>query len=73
MKANDIKYMIEATATDLAEMLSTEYSMGVEEALDTLYNSETYSKLINCNTGLYFQSSKYVFSFLKDELSRGKI
>ncbi|MBD5269635.1 MAG: hypothetical protein HDS43_03345 [Bacteroides sp.] len=69
----DIKYMIEAVATDLAEFLSEDYGMSVTEALDTLYNSETYSKLIIPATGLFFQSSQYVFSFLKQELSTGKI
>lgn len=60
--------MKEALATDLAELLSQEFNMTVTEALDALYGSETYAKLSDPNTGLYFQSTQYVYSFLKNEL-----
>ena len=73
MTQNDIKYMVEAFAADLAEMLSKEFDMTVSEALDALYNSETYSKLIQPATGLYFQGSNYVYSFLREELTSGRI
>lgn len=72
MTTSDFKYLTEAIATDLAEFLSIDFSMSISEALDTLYNSVTYEKLLNKDTGLYFQSSKYVYSFLKNELSIGK-
>ena len=72
MRESDFKYMAEAVAVDLAELLSEDFNMSVSESLDTLYNSETYAKLINHQTGLYFQSSRYVYSFLKNELTTGK-
>ena len=65
--------MKEAMAVDLAELLSVEFGMTITEALDALYGSETYAKLCNPNTGLYFQSTQYVYSFLKEELSKGTI
>lgn len=70
---SDFKYMKEAMAADLADMLAKDYSMSTTEALDVLYNSETYAKLSDVNTGLYFQSALYVYSILKDELSLGKL
>lgn len=73
MTPNDFEYLKEALAADLAEMLALDYGMSVTEALDTLYNSETYAKLSNPETGLYFQSSMYVYSYLKNELSTGKL
>ncbi|MBD5295886.1 MAG: hypothetical protein HDS25_06155 [Bacteroides sp.] len=73
MTQNDIKYMIETISADIAEFLTNEFGMSISEALDTLYNSETYAKLIQPDTGLYFQSSRYVFSFLQEELAVGKI
>lgn len=73
MRDCDFKYMAEAMVVDLAELLSKDFGMSVCEALDTLYNSETYAKLINRDTGLYFQSARYVYSFLKNELTMGKI
>lgn len=69
----DFKYMTEALAADLAELLSKDFDMSITEALDTLYNSTTYTKLIDHNTGLYFQSSQYVYSFLKQEILTGKL
>lgn len=73
MTDSDFKYMKEAIAADLAELLSLDFNMSITKALDTLYNSETYAKLCDVRTGLYFQSSKYVYSFLKTELTTGKI
>ena len=45
MTSSDYKYMIEGMSADLAELLSREYDMNIVEALDVLYNSETYAKL----------------------------
>ncbi len=73
MKDCDFNYMKEAIATDLAELLAKDFGMNITESLDTLYNSETYAKLSDPNTGLYFQSVQYVYSFLKNELNTGTI
>ena len=73
MTDSDFKYMIEAMAADLAELLTRDFGMSISESLDTLYNSDTYAKLIDPSTGLYFQSTQYFYSFLKNELTTGKI
>ena len=73
MTGVDFNYMKEALATDLAELIAKDFDMTVTEALDTLYGSETYAKLCNPNTGLYFQSTQYVYSFLKNELLTAKM
>ncbi len=67
----DFNYMKEAMEADLAELLVKDFDVTITEALDTLYKSKTYLKLTNPNTGLYFQSANYVYSFLKNELSSG--
>ena len=69
----DFNYMKEALAADLAEFLAKDFNMTITEALDAMYGSETYSKLCDPNTGLYFQSSLYVYSFLKNELLTAKL
>lgn len=71
MKSSDIRYMQEATAADLAEFIHEDFGMNVAESLNALYNSTTYLKLMDPSTGLYFQSSRYVYSFLKNELTTG--
>ena len=45
----------------------------MEDALRTLYTSDTYSKLIDLSTGLYSQSTAYVYEYLDKELSTGKM
>ena len=69
----DIQYLNECMVRDLAMMLIGKYNVTLAEALDMLYNSETYEKLQNPCTGLYFQSPVYVFDFLQRELEQGKI
>lgn len=72
MNESDIKYMTEAMCSELAMLISKDFNMSVAESLDSLYNSETYEKLSNPLTGLYFQGTLYVYSFLKNELIYGK-
>lgn len=73
MSIGEYKYLKESVATDLAELLMTDYKLNYQEALSTLYESDLYSKLCDPATGLYFRSSYYVYSFLQDELNKGKI
>ena len=73
MSDSDFKYMKEAMAADLAELLASDFGMSVTESLDAIYGSETYAKLSDPATGLYFQSTRYVYSFLKTELTTGKV
>jgi len=67
----DIDYMIEHVAADLIVLLIEKRGLTFTEAVDTLYTSDTYTKLCNKDTGLYYQSPKYVYSFLEHELKTG--
>ena len=69
----DFEYQIECTTRDLADKLVGDFCMTVPQALRVVYNSETYEKLINPKTGLYFQSPLYVYDFLKNEVLTGKM
>lgn len=66
-------YQVECTTRDLAVSLAKDFSLTTSEALRAVYNSETYSKLANPKTGLYFQSPFYVYDFLKNEFQTGKM
>ena len=70
---SNIEYINECMTRDLAVMLVEDYQISIPEALDILYNSETYEKLQDTRTGLYFQSPVYVYDFLQNELKNGKI
>lgn len=67
----DFEYMLECQERDIATILVEEQGMTIHKALDLLYTSRTYSLLHNPATGLYFQSPRYVYSLLQDEL-KGK-
>lgn len=73
MNSTGFDYMKEALIADLVELLTRDFGMSITEALDVMYGSETYLKLCDPNTGLYFQSAQYVYSFLKSELQTAKI
>ena len=66
-------YMIEELVKDMAIILITEKGMTMMQALDTIYNSDTYTCLINLKTGLYSQSTAYVYEYLEKELTTGKM
>lgn len=58
---------------NLAVLLTEQYNgMTMEEALATVFNSETYRKIMDERTHFYYQSYYYVFAFLKEELTKGK-
>lgn len=69
----EFKYLKEGVTTDLAELLMKDYQLDMQSALTTLYESDTYAKLSDPSTGLYFQSSLYIYSYLQAELRTGKI
>lgn len=45
----------------------------MEQALSMVFNSDTYQKVMDERTRLYYQSPKYVFAFLEEELKKGKM
>ena len=65
----DFDYMVECNARDIALMLMEENNISIEEALRLLYSSKTFENLKNKNSGLYFQSSGYVYEYLRRELN----
>ena len=52
---SEIEYMKECMARDLVVMLVDEQKMSLHGALDALYQSETYAKLKDTRSGLYFR------------------
>ena len=64
-----IKMMQEDMYAELIQILMEKYGYTLEKAMDTLCNSETFARLQDANTGLYYQSPGYVYSFLNSELS----
>lgn len=72
MTPNERQFLIESLCEDLVPMLMQEYGLTIDEAMDTLYKSRTFSKLEDPATGLYYQGSVYVYEYLKEELEAEK-
>ena len=68
-----IQIMKDDLAVDLAEQLVSEFHYTLQEALDVLYTSETFERLQDNETGLYYQSPGYVYSYLQNELKTAKM
>lgn len=47
--------------------------MTIATTFETLYNSDTYQKMLNLASGIYFQSPRYVLSYLDKEQTQGKL
>ena len=58
---------------ELTGYLVDDYNFSSEEALDVLYTSETFERLQDDATGLYYQSPGYVYSFLQNELRKATV
>lgn len=48
-------------------------SLSMEQAISLVINSDTYQRILNDRTRLYYQSPRYVYSFLDNELRTGKM
>lgn len=70
---NEQKKLIEYMIQDVVDMLATDQNIEYDEAMNKFYNSEVFEKLQNEETGLYLESSGYVYDLFKDELNFGHI
>ena len=68
-----IQLMKDDLSTELAGFLVDDYHYTPEEAIDVLYTSETFERLQDDATGLYYQSPGYVYSFLQNELTIARV
>lgn len=71
MKVSQAEFqnMKEEIVKDMISRLMEECGFSMQEAFDKVYNSSLFEKLNKPETGLFFQSSGYVYSFLKDEIA----
>ena len=67
------QYLKEGLVADLVDRVITEYHLDLEKALDVVYSSEIFQKLSDPATGLFKEGPAYIYSYLKDELGKGKI
>ncbi len=69
---NEIRYAVNSIAKDIITRLVEVEGLSILEAMRLFIQSETFAKLQNVKTGLVFQSYLYVYSFLENEMKKGK-
>lgn len=69
---NEIKFLIDSLTKNLVLRVIKEFKLSIKESLDAVYNSQLYEKILDLETGLYFQSAGYNYQLLRKELLEGK-
>ena len=65
--------LIEYIVQDIVDMFSSDQDIEYDEAMNRFYNSEVFEKLQDRETGMYLESSEYVYDLFKDEINFGRI
>ena len=73
LNSRQIEHLQEALTVELTQMLMENWGYSMQEALTVLYNSDTFERLSDPATGLYFQSAGYIYDYLQNELTSCKI
>lgn len=66
-----IAILQEDISSEIIQFLMNDLKCSMTEAFTIWYNSDTFERLQNEQTGFYYQSSGYVYSFLQNEMQTG--
>ena len=69
--SNEKKQLIEYAIQDIVEMIAKDQHIEFEDAMDYFYESEVFDKLQDVRSGLYRESSAYIYDLYIDELNFG--
>lgn len=64
------QYLIEGISKDIVTYLMQDHGIDMSTAINLFHNSLTFEKLSDESTGLYIESSAYVYEILKTELGK---
>lgn len=70
---DQIQLLKDDLCVEIAGYLVDDFHYTPEEAIDVLDTSETFDRLQDNDTGLYYQSAGYVYSFLQNELTKARV
>lgn len=68
-----IDQLIEYIILDIIQMITIDNKIKYDDAMAMFYDSEVFKKLQDTSTGLYIESSSYIYDLFKDELNFGHI
>ena len=59
--------LIEYIVRDIVGFIMNDEKVKMDAAMNIFYNSQTFEKLHDVETGLYLNGSAYVYEFFKEE------
>lgn len=65
--------LIEYNIQDIIEYVVQDFRIEYDQAMKIFYNSQTFDKLMDIETGLYLESSAYVYGIFQDERNFGNL
>lgn len=65
---SEFEYMKEGIVADVISILMSEKKYSLAEAMNYVYNSNTFSLLSDPETDLYIHSSRYIYNMLVHEM-----
>lgn len=65
--------LIEYQIQDIIEYIVDDLKVEYDEAMRIFYASQTFDKLSDIETGLYLESSEYVYGIFQDEYNFGNL
>ena len=65
----EFQFMVEGITSDLIQLLMDRKGYTLPKAVETIYASNIYAALQRPTSGLYSQSSGYVYALLEEELA----
>ena len=65
--------LIEYNIQDIIEYIVMDLQIEYDKAMLIFYNSQTFNKLTDVETGLYRESSSYVYGLFQDERNFGRL
>ena len=68
-----IRSMAKRYGYSMKNFFMADNGLTIVEALDVIYNSETYAILQDADTGIYIQSPSYVYELLNTEYHTGAL
>lgn len=72
LTSEQIESMQEDMTTDILSILIDDRKMSMQNAMLMFYNSDTYARLQDAESSLFYQSPGYVLDCLDNELTTGK-
>lgn len=65
--------LVEYQIQDIIEYIVMDRQIEYDKAMQIFYNSQTFDKLTDIETGLYLESSAYVYGLFQDEMNFGHL